>query len=619
MTTTVRETIRETLRRSTIRTTTLSGGETGLPLIFYALTPDPTTREMVEVRTGTDNYTMTHTATLYAPDFEGFYRVFSVNQTVWTKGRYVSNWIIAYGTAPTYLFDTTFIDEGDGVYLITATLDGARCRFGAPTGGSSRDWFTGRMDVQRVSGAGTIALRINDDIPNQSNIVPTSTMETYGVKGYTTLARRMIDVVFGTAGDSVRVRKVQTENKYSIETNLPSEYVTKWTYFANANGNTIDGNNLVTEAIGADLLEIPRYQYYPAATNGTLYSNNLANATYWFNSIASPVQDQIGLTEAFNTATQLTNTDGADRYIIANYGTAVTPNTKSTVKFWIKKTTAQDIGTLTIIILWNATRAYVAQRAAVTFNPTTGVLGTPGGDVDDPEAEVIDAGDWWILLLSGTDKWSESFMWPQIYPPKIGTSRSITVGNVETHAGKNIDLVRGLGPIFTTTAPVAVDKTEGRLTNTKRMDAAGYIECIPSTQGQAMGGVMSENTYSTGFRYFFSTTSGNWQSSGVILTRTSPKDVLTRVASIQSTASGGNELSVIADGVYQVGATYFSGSDNFIGWSSSYSFQLGEFKLFDIESYLEGKEIIDSLMIDYLTGDSFSDKLRDSDGTPLTV
>ncbi|GAG20654.1 unnamed protein product, partial [marine sediment metagenome] len=57
---------------------------------FYALTPDTANDYLMEgVLIGTGGLTTTHTADLYAPDFNGVYQKFPANAPVWSGGRCV--------------------------------------------------------------------------------------------------------------------------------------------------------------------------------------------------------------------------------------------------------------------------------------------------------------------------------------------------------------------------------------------------------------------------------------------------------------------------------------------------------------------------------------------------
>jgi hypothetical protein len=78
---------------------------------FHALTPDPVTHEMLGVKTGTGDVTVTHTAVVYAPDYNGIYQKFPANERVWSVAR-----VVLDGGAGTDV-DTVWGDDGGGTPL----------------------------------------------------------------------------------------------------------------------------------------------------------------------------------------------------------------------------------------------------------------------------------------------------------------------------------------------------------------------------------------------------------------------------------------------------------------------------------------------------------------------
>lgn len=251
----------------------------------------------------------------------------------------------------------------------------------------------------------------------------------------------------------------------------PSEYlatsgsaVTKT--FANQNGNTVL-NNVVTEAVGTPLAEVPYLQYYPAATNLLTYSNNITEnsaAGKWLSAnLANTVitQDQIGLTGEPNSATYCEESKSTGARGVYQTPT-VTASKPITLKVWVKK--ENDETTFPAFsIFQNDVNTY---RYDVMLNKQTGAAAEADTCTISGSYEVINEGDWWILLVSvDSDVYTQarfnfSFAFGSVLGVfNAGAMGNATVGNIEAHDNKTIAQVRGLGPIFTTTAAVAADKT----------------------------------------------------------------------------------------------------------------------------------------------------------------
>lgn len=242
----------------------------------------------------------------------------------------------------------------------------------------------------------------------------------------------------------------------------PSEYIptlatAQQKVFANANGNTVL-NNVVTEAIGAPLPELPYLQNYPAATNSILHSSDY-NQTWVLQASIVADRDQVGLTGEPNTATDLYyNEEATARSIYQNITIAPTTNAITNV-YWIRKETGSPDSYPAFSAPDNAT-IVVLDTVAGTLNAAVG-----GAAI----SEVVDAGAWWKVLLQVTGNGVATSYRGQIYPrytdSPTGVSKPMPAGpgcvcaNVEVHLNKTIAEVRGLGPIFTTTAAVSTDAT----------------------------------------------------------------------------------------------------------------------------------------------------------------
>ena len=373
---------------------------------------------------------------------------------------------------------------------------------------------------------------------------------------------------------------------------------------AGTNVVTVHGNDAPA---GTPLAEMPYLQYYPAATNSCLASQNIVNSTYWDVNDTVRAYDQVGLTGAPNTATILTDNSAV---AFLNVGQAVygMSGTFRTAVFYIKKTT----GTLPwpSFQLWNG--ADSGSRIVVDFDTNTGA-----GDkrtaigLDATDWEAVDLGDWWKVMLyiqkTNLNSRSDIYIYPAVAngtTTDVAFQRSITIGNVELHAGKTIAEVRGLGPIFTTTAAVSTDATVYSL-NTANManDNSLYWEGNTSGYGseqQYLSTGTGGGTYIHGHRFSGASQFayvGGTINPGVTL----PINTPVKVASVGFTGT--------SDGVCNVGGVYSTAVTNYAGWQTgttfnigavsgraNYSFKMRNLQRYDIASYTAGKTIIDGLM-----------------------
>ena len=226
---------------------------------------------------------------------------------------------------------------------------------------------------------------------------------------------------------------------------------------------------------GAPLAEVPYLQYYPAAENKAPYSNDLTNWTAQVTPVVTAL-DQIGLTGEPNTATLVTDADAgviSAVRILYTHANGVS----NTVKIWIKKDTDQ---TRFPRIVTSSPSTFVF------FNTETGASRIATGSAT---IEVADDGDWWILMVEWTTNNTNAYI--EISPAgnsnfvgggNAAATGSVIIGNVESHSGKTIAEVRGLGPIFTTTAAVATDATVYSLdaSNHDNTNGGYYAEVMPT-------------------------------------------------------------------------------------------------------------------------------------------
>ena len=319
--------------RQWLRSGTGSGGTPPGPSgpAFHALTYDPNTYEMLGVKTGTGDLTTTHADTLYAPDHEGVQRAFGADEPVWAGGRVVqlegcnsenvANWTVAGGATITP--GQPDPDGGNTAVRFDPVGNNGQVRFN-PTNlvtYGADDSFSGSVWIKRIAGTsnlkafvGRVGLTveivgISDDWQrmNVNNIMGAEAVINF----------ILIDQSY-TAGDLYDIWHPQLElitgrgydHATDQDTFPPSEYRTTTTGFethcyANLNGNTVT-DNVVTEAVGAPLTEMPYLQYYPASTNSLVYSRDL---TLWTDIGATVVYDQTGSDGTPNAACTLTDSD----------------------------------------------------------------------------------------------------------------------------------------------------------------------------------------------------------------------------------------------------------------------------------------------------------------------
>jgi hypothetical protein len=218
---------------------------------------------------------------------------------------------------------------------------------------------------------------------------------------------------------------------------------------------------------------------------------------------------------------------------------------------------------------------------------------------------------WWKVLVEGTDNALNTACGVELSPAggtvfgveNIAATGSIIVGNVEIHTNKTIAQVRGLGPIFTTTAAVATVKTAYSWLggNVPVTNAAHYFEWNVS----AVSDAMYEAYWGTG-RYY------TGSSDGLTLTNLTPggggspalfiafsADTLVKDAAVYSSTDG---LATV-----NRNATY-SNQTAWVAMNAATIYQLdrldpaqaGKFRnirIYATTGFTDGKTIIDGLMV----------------------
>jgi hypothetical protein len=598
-------------------------------LAFHALTPDETTYEMKGVLTGTGGLTTTHTSTLYAPDHEGVQRAFAANEPVWSGGRVVRNicrstdaftgWTTTLCTITTGITDP---DGGSTAVKVTATDSGAQFISQLPTTEFTGD-RRGSIWIRRVTGTGDIKVYAGSTNFTVTIVSVTGSWQRFCADVAThTGSGSKCGVQVSTSGDEVEVWHPQMEHVAGQSDQSPGEYVentggsgtTAVKVFANENGNTVDGSNVVTEAVGTPLAEMPYLQYYPAATNSCLYSRDLTDASWQQNTYAT--YDQVGLTGESNTATLADDPESSSILFRKQSGLVISADTATyTEVVYFKKDTDQTRYPAVYLSMGGgsgpvACRGCIDTQTGyswINYNPdASGVI------------EVIDLGDWWKVLVQLTNNGTKTDINPGMYPANTATldgnedataTGSVIVGNVEVYLNKTIAEVRGLGPIFTTTAAVSTDAVayEVDYNNNDAFEAAWYAECSISditTLTNGNGSIISQNQFNDNVGVMLYR-GQDFGATPPVISKASvftANDISKKLATVYSLVAG--TLAINAEGSWSLdtaGFTSQAGTPKLyfmrtgtVSWMRAR--KLRNVKRFDIDSYADGKTIIDDLM-----------------------
>jgi hypothetical protein len=461
---------------------------------FAALVP-AVNYEMKGVGIGTGDLTTTHTSTLYAPDHEGVQRAFAANEPVWSGGRVVRN-LVNYSNDLSVGGNIWRAENGGSIdSAIQVTLDaqansGVYYTIGNLSAGVKNYLATATIRV--LSGSGEISLTLQDYGGGYNYGTPVNITATSSFKRFSSNIRVTASGAIGfylhirttnTAGVQVlEIKDVQVEGISGQTNQNPSELVATSgaiaaKTFASENGNTVDGSNVVTEAVGTPLAEMPYLQYYPAATNIATYSYLLTSG-FWAITGAgiTVVANQVGITGEPNTAWTLTKSSGVATDGPYNTITNVPAGTYTGI-YRIKKTTSAASFPAVALV----------SGGEYVVNTDTGVLTSAGNPAT--ATECISDGGWWKILLQHT--FGSSGNQYQSFTPVWNTTGLAARDDAATGsciaAGSELILgtiaeVRGLGPIFTTTAPVSTDRTlyDFDLANLTLSASSWYWEIEPA-------------------------------------------------------------------------------------------------------------------------------------------
>jgi len=277
--------------------------------------------------------------------------------------------------------------------------------------------------------------------------------------------------------------------------------------FGTENGNSVT-SNVVTEAVGAPLTELPWLKYQPAATNLRRHSNNQSST--WTIDGTGTITPTTGIDGAPDSAMILNDNDATVRCNCGSglHVTSLTGSAPLTWKIWIKKEDDESV------FPELAPSFHGAGSVGLQINRKTGETAYRGNAASAVD-EVVDDGDWWILMIQATLPASpdENNMQIPIYPAMsttlgtLGTATltgQVIIGNIEAHNNKTIAEVRGLGPIFTTSAAASTDVPAYSfdLANNEVSNGAWYAECKASfddSEGSLAGGYWFGATNTVGY------------------------------------------------------------------------------------------------------------------------
>jgi len=564
---------------------------------FHALTPDDTTYEMLGVKTGTGGLTATHTADLYAPDWEGVQRAFATNEPVWSGGRVVRNLCRAsnnlQGTGWT-VYDGT----ADSAIQVTlnAVFD-ARISTAYVAGAAQIKTGIAAVTLRRLSGTGNIKIRFGDYGGGWGSIDliinPTSSFQrlSTNVKVTTSGAVGFLLNIYNNNPAEVQVleiKDVQIEQIDGQTNQNPSELVPTTgaiaqKTFASTNGNTVT-SNVVTEAVGTPLAEMPKLRCSADVTNSTTYSRDLTNVV-WTPTNMTVSKTSSGLTGEPNSACFLTATSGNATTLHSDY-TSASANHINVM--WVRRVT----GTGAIELTLDGGTTWTAVTVTDTTNFTFVSIGPQSVANPVVGIRIVTSGD------------------------------AIEIGNVQSQRFGNIIYHKQSGPVFTTTAAVSIDYPSYSfdIANLHLTESVWY--CEPSGV-EAVG-----TTVTAVYMGVSDTATGAIAANGTIMQfgnssnvhcshRLGPSDVVCtgridatenspwKQASIYSLVAGlttGNK-----DGTYWNTSTFpasaeiafttvYNGSYLRVGNNASNCFTVENIQRYDITSYAEGKTIIDGLM-----------------------
>ena len=365
---------------------------------------------------------------------------------------------------------------------------------------------------------------------------------------------------------------------------------------------------------GAPLPEMPYLQYYPGSTNSAFYSNTL-DATAWTHTVGVDwAVDAVGLDGTPNSAVTVGDSSGSTVHRIyattSSSAAKVSDTAQHTMVLWLKKDADETVFPRIIMGLLGGT----PQNQAFTINKNTGVVAPLSGT---GTTEVVDAGGWWKILVEMTSVAGNTNGNLDISPAYSSTNGgsqdntlqgSVVVGQVEFYYNKTIAEVRGLGPVFTTSAAVSVAATTYSFDIANHNDDAGayFVE-------NNMGGYKQSHALLAlrANANSLMSVSGNAAAAQLTSWTLAGASSVTALGSLvydtpykfgNSYSQTDNQLSINANDAWGTEIAYagFNLTNNKLELCYHANFmtatKLRNLQRYDITSYQDGKDIIDGLM-----------------------
>jgi hypothetical protein len=227
-------------------------------------------------------------------------------------------------------------------------------------------------------------------------------------------------------------------------------------YFTDLNGNTVDPvTYVVTEAVGAPLLEFPSLYAAPAMENLVLQSNNTPDGIWVKASGVNNFLDQAGLTGTPDTASRIVDNQAASTSSIRQDVTIPNDTNPTTAQVFIKKDSdVSRFPNITLYILSGGT----LQDLQVHLNTSTGATAVVNS-TGTVAHEVDSVGDWWVLYLQVANNGTGNINSRVNIAPaasttfggadEVATTGEIILGNAGIYNNKTIAQVKGAAPIVT--------------------------------------------------------------------------------------------------------------------------------------------------------------------------
>ena len=363
-------------------------------------------------------------------------------------------------------------------------------------------------------------------------------------------------------------------------------------------GRYVDEDNVFSDG---GPTEMPYLKYQPAATNSLVESRTFL-ASAWNSANVTKTANLTGLDGTTNTGWRLDDTGASKEYMQS--GGVGSGGAKITAKWWIGK----DTDTARFPVFYQSNASVDERR--VMLNTQTGAHATPSDGTAFDAIEVVDDGDYWIVLAT-VDSITE--------PNRIGLNPAYTdawggaVNNaltggidcyqIESHSDKTIDEVRGLGPIFTGASAASTDQIIYKADGNEGVNTATwYAEYMP----------LSDPADSSIPMHHIVNGSGGTPTNGGLIMRVESNRITHNpsFASVTWAVDTMHKVGAVSHagenkGVANVNGTYGSenvaNSNNRDGLilypNAGAVYRIRNIRRYDNATFQDGKDIIDGLMI----------------------